>query len=323
MASQENTTGTPSYQYGDSISKTVLANKAPIRILVKLVFTLVGVFEGIVEVFGSWNGWSEGKKLEERDGKLTVAIDVRPGRYEFKYRKADGEWFHDNDQDMIPNAFGTYNNVVDVTCKNSNSGPADAAVGPEDAAVGPEDAAVGPEDAAVGPEDAVAGPEDATAGPAAPAVPAVDSAAEVPEDNAAPAVPASCAEVPEDNAAPAVPASAAEVPEDKAAPAVPTSAAEVPEDNAAPVVPASAAEVPEDNAAPAVPASGAEVPEDNAASEPKSQDKEVTHKASRFQALKFWKRKSSTAQQKAKKSGCTSRKWSIVRGLRKILRWRR
>ncbi|XP_019639647.1 PREDICTED: uncharacterized protein LOC109481511 [Branchiostoma belcheri] len=89
--------GKSTFSYGDSLSKTLLAEE--VSKLTHLVLT--GVFQGPIRVYGSWDLWREGRKLEERKEGLCVTVELTPGSYEYKYQKLNGEWFHDHRQ--VPN----------------------------------------------------------------------------------------------------------------------------------------------------------------------------------------------------------------------------
>ena len=69
-----------------------------------------------VELAGTFNGWKKagGVLKKERDGKWKGSLNLPPGRYEYRY-SVDGAW--QNDQrpvECIPNAFGSWNCVVEV-----------------------------------------------------------------------------------------------------------------------------------------------------------------------------------------------------------------
>ncbi len=67
-------------------------------------------------VAGSFNGWQESglalKKDEKGYWKASVALGE--GRYEYRYI-VDGAWANDQEKpECVPNAFGTWNSVVEV-----------------------------------------------------------------------------------------------------------------------------------------------------------------------------------------------------------------
>ncbi len=69
-----------------------------------------------VSVGGTFNDWNELKAPLKKDseGKCKLELSLSPGRYEYRYL-VDGVW--QNDQrtvECIPNAFGTWNCVVEV-----------------------------------------------------------------------------------------------------------------------------------------------------------------------------------------------------------------
>jgi hypothetical protein len=77
-----------------------------------------GVHLKVPEDQGLWikNEWKPGadKMKKGADGLWSKAVMLPPGRYEYKF-VVDGGWVNDpaNDQ-LLPNIFGTSNNVLDV-----------------------------------------------------------------------------------------------------------------------------------------------------------------------------------------------------------------
>ena len=70
-----------------------------------------------VRVVGSFNNWNPSGHVLRKDpnGRWRLVIKLKPGRYEYRY-KVDGNW--QNDQRpvaCVPNAFGTWNCVVEVS----------------------------------------------------------------------------------------------------------------------------------------------------------------------------------------------------------------
>ena len=70
-----------------------------------------------VELAGSFNRWNPVQTPLRRgpNGKWRVSLSLSPGRYEYRYR-VDGTW--QNDQrpvECVPNAFGTWNCVIEVS----------------------------------------------------------------------------------------------------------------------------------------------------------------------------------------------------------------
>ena len=65
---------------------------------------------------GDFNGWDAKKHKMKRNDKerWTKIVTLAPGRYEYKFL-VDGEWQNDPDNDQIvPNSFGTLNNILRV-----------------------------------------------------------------------------------------------------------------------------------------------------------------------------------------------------------------
>lgn len=78
--------------------------------------TRVGEAREVV-VTGEFTGWAKDKvRLEKRsDGEWSAAIDLAPGRYQYRLL-IDGEWRDDpSAQERVPNQFGTSNCVLTVS----------------------------------------------------------------------------------------------------------------------------------------------------------------------------------------------------------------
>lgn len=70
-----------------------------------------------VELSGSFNDWNPAKTPlnHEGDGRWRAVLELPPGRYEYRYR-VDDVW--QNDQrpvECIPNPYGTWNCVIEVS----------------------------------------------------------------------------------------------------------------------------------------------------------------------------------------------------------------
>lgn len=70
-----------------------------------------------VDLAGSFNEWNPSRTplKKDRQGKWVATLPLEPGRYEYRYR-VDGDW--QNDQrpvECVPNAFGTWNCVIEVS----------------------------------------------------------------------------------------------------------------------------------------------------------------------------------------------------------------
>ena len=69
-----------------------------------------------VELAGCFNNWNPDKSplKKDRKGNWTISINLPAGRYEYRFR-VDDTW--QNDQrpvECVPNAFGTWNCVLEV-----------------------------------------------------------------------------------------------------------------------------------------------------------------------------------------------------------------
>ena len=68
-----------------------------------------------VSVAGSFNNWDTSKLAAKKDarGNWTVKVDLKPGRYEYKFF-VDGSWMNDPSAGAVYNSFGTQNSIVEV-----------------------------------------------------------------------------------------------------------------------------------------------------------------------------------------------------------------
>ncbi|KAI8502214.1 hypothetical protein Bbelb_198020 [Branchiostoma belcheri] len=82
-------------------------------VAVKLV--LDGEIADDVVLRGSWDDWSRDWDLKRNKKKLenSVCLDLPCGYYQYKYR-GGRRWFCDKSKPMVPNAFGTLNNYMEV-----------------------------------------------------------------------------------------------------------------------------------------------------------------------------------------------------------------
>ena len=95
-----------------SAPRTQSALKSP----QKVIFEFYAPQAKKVEIAGNFNSWnsSETPLKKDKDGKWKASLELPPGRYEYRYR-VDGDW--QNDQrpvECIPNAFGSWNCVLEV-----------------------------------------------------------------------------------------------------------------------------------------------------------------------------------------------------------------
>lgn len=69
-----------------------------------------------VSLAGSFNNWNTKKLSAKKDpqGNWKVNVDLKPGRYEYKFL-IDGTWANDpHCNSCVPNTFGTHNCVIEV-----------------------------------------------------------------------------------------------------------------------------------------------------------------------------------------------------------------
>jgi len=97
-----------------------------IPVLFKWQHTIQNIEAGVC-LSGSFNGW-EKQPMVKTDGEYTVALELPPGQYEYKYF-VDGTWQHDSFAKSVENKFGSHNNVITVSvsdaslcisCQNTN-----------------------------------------------------------------------------------------------------------------------------------------------------------------------------------------------------------
>ena len=69
-----------------------------------------------VSLAGSFNSWNTKTLSAKKDsrGNWAAKVNLKPGRYEYKFL-VDGSWFNDpNCRSYIPNAFGSQNSLIEV-----------------------------------------------------------------------------------------------------------------------------------------------------------------------------------------------------------------
>ena len=82
----------------------------------RLTFRFLEPSADEVSVVGEFNGWDAARhKMKKRDdGVWEKAVMVSAGRYEYKF-VVNGQWQNDPaNESLVPNEFGTMNNVVVV-----------------------------------------------------------------------------------------------------------------------------------------------------------------------------------------------------------------
>ena len=65
---------------------------------------------------GDFSSWDPKRHTMKKDnkGRWTRVVTLAPGRYEYKFL-VDGQWQNDPDNDqVVPNCFGTLNNILNV-----------------------------------------------------------------------------------------------------------------------------------------------------------------------------------------------------------------
>jgi len=85
----------------------------------KVTFSLENAGANEVFLIGDFNKWNPKTHPMKSDGNGTWVRDViiPPGEYEYKFM-VDGQWKEDpQNEQLSPNCFGTYNNIINVTEK--------------------------------------------------------------------------------------------------------------------------------------------------------------------------------------------------------------
>ncbi len=70
-----------------------------------------------VQLAGTFNGWNPALTplRKNKEGFWKVSLELERGRYEYRYW-VDGSWQNDqNPVECVPNAFGTWNCVIEVS----------------------------------------------------------------------------------------------------------------------------------------------------------------------------------------------------------------
>lgn len=69
-----------------------------------------------VSVVGSFNKWDIKKNLAKKDtkGNWSTKLDLKPGKYEYKFF-VDGNWWNDpNCNSCVANSFGSQNCIIEI-----------------------------------------------------------------------------------------------------------------------------------------------------------------------------------------------------------------
>jgi 1,4-alpha-glucan branching enzyme len=69
-----------------------------------------------VAVAGDFNGWDTAiyPMRPQGNGLWTLALDLQPGRHEYKFFVDGRDWWNDPEAPKVPNLWGTENSYVDV-----------------------------------------------------------------------------------------------------------------------------------------------------------------------------------------------------------------
>ncbi len=79
----------------------------------RVYFRLQVASANAVAVLGDFNNWERRSLRQQKKGLWTTWTTLTPGRYEYRYQ-IDGEWRNDPKAPVVPNEFGSENNVVVV-----------------------------------------------------------------------------------------------------------------------------------------------------------------------------------------------------------------
>ncbi len=100
-----------------STGKTSLAKaKGPVGKKVSMEFSLEAPLAKKVSVAGTFNSWDVKASELKKDvsGVWTGSLRLDPGCYEYRFC-VDGAWINDDHAKReMPNAFGTFNSIVEV-----------------------------------------------------------------------------------------------------------------------------------------------------------------------------------------------------------------
>eukprot|EP00058_Branchiostoma_floridae_P017633 XP_002603122.1 hypothetical protein BRAFLDRAFT_63244 [Branchiostoma floridae] len=103
-------------------SSTAVKAGAEDSVPVTFVLSSKGRTSGDVVILGSWDDWSQARKLENKEDTLEACLDLPSGDYEYKF-KMGKTWFCDTTKPVVPNVFGTLNNYIEVV-KETDGGSA-------------------------------------------------------------------------------------------------------------------------------------------------------------------------------------------------------
>lgn len=85
----------------------------------KVTFSFENADANEVFLIGDFNKWNPKTHpmKSDGDGAWIRNVVIPPGKYEYKFM-VDGQWKEDPQNDQLnPNCFGTYNNIINVTSK--------------------------------------------------------------------------------------------------------------------------------------------------------------------------------------------------------------
>jgi 1,4-alpha-glucan branching enzyme len=89
----------------------------------KVTFSLENADANEVFLIGDFNEWNPKTHpmKSNENGTWVRNVIIPPGKYEYKFL-VDGQWKEDPQNDQLyPNCFGTYNNIINVSAKNKGS----------------------------------------------------------------------------------------------------------------------------------------------------------------------------------------------------------
>lgn len=82
----------------------------------KITFKFFAPLSLKVQVAGTFNNWDPKKGMLKKDsqGNWAGTFELKAGRYEYRF-VVDGNWENDqNNNEIVPNNLGTFNNVIVV-----------------------------------------------------------------------------------------------------------------------------------------------------------------------------------------------------------------
>lgn len=92
----------------------LLGNSQYLRATNEVTFKYTQLAAKRIEVYGSFNGWAKGYKLQKTNSDIwQQTVELQRGYYEYKFL-VDGEWRYDSSLPSINDGLASKNNVIYV-----------------------------------------------------------------------------------------------------------------------------------------------------------------------------------------------------------------